>query len=315
MPQQDVVERSWCVYVHTNNINGKKYFGVTSKNPPSRRWGRNGSAYAGCNRFYNAINKYGWDNFSHEILYEGLDESEAKTKEIELIDKYNTTDDEFGYNITSGGDGSIGRPVSEETRRKIGDANRGHKHTEETKRKMSERLLGNKLALGLCLSEEARIKIGEKSKGNQYAKGYRHTEEMKRHLSEVHKGYTPSAETIEKLRQINTGRKASEETRMKISESKTGKPRRGVPHSDAAKELMSKSKKELLKNEPWRLEELAKINRKPVDMLTMDGEYVRTYSCALAAKQELGIDNSSIIKVCKGKMKSAGGYLWRYNVD
>lgn len=33
-------EKKWCVYCHTNNTNGKKYFGITSKNPPQFKVGK-----------------------------------------------------------------------------------------------------------------------------------------------------------------------------------------------------------------------------------------------------------------------------------
>ena len=312
MPQLNSNEGSWCVYCHTNIVNGKKYIGITSKNPPELRWG-NGEKYIGCNRFFNAINKYGWDSFEHEILFEGLCEEDAKQKEIALIKEYRTTDDRFGYNITAGGSGSLGRPTSEETKKKIGDANRGRKCTEEQKKKMSERMIGNKYLLGFHHSEETKRKISEASKGNQYMKGHHMSEETKKKMSESHKGYVPKPETIEKLRQINKGRKASEETKRKISQSKTGKTHVGTPHSAEAKKKMSESKKKLLEKEPWRKEKLANLNKIKVDMLDMDGNYIRTYDSATDAKRELGIDNSSIIKTCKGKMKSAGGYLWKYH--
>ena len=54
--------------------------------------------------FYNAIKKYGWDNFEHEILFENLTQKEAKQKEIELIDYYDSTNRNKGYNVSLGGD-------------------------------------------------------------------------------------------------------------------------------------------------------------------------------------------------------------------
>ena len=36
------------------------------------------------------------------------------------------------------------------------------------------------------------------------------------------------------------------------------------------------------------------------------------FQSSLSAEQTLGIDHSSIIKCCKGKVKTAGGYKWRY---
>ena len=96
-------ENTYSVYCHTNKINGKKYIGIT-KRKPELRW-KNGTDYKHNPYLYNSILKYGWDGFEHDILFEKLSEDEAKEKERELIYQYNTTDKEFGYNLTGGGDG------------------------------------------------------------------------------------------------------------------------------------------------------------------------------------------------------------------
>lgn len=68
-----------------------------------KRAGNNGIKYDGCNHFYNAIKKYGWENFSSEILEEGLSKEKAEEREIYWIEKYQATDPEFGFNIARGG--------------------------------------------------------------------------------------------------------------------------------------------------------------------------------------------------------------------
>lgn len=96
-----MVENIYTLYCHTNKLNGKKYFGITFRRP-EERWGNNGCNYKG-QRFYNAIQKYGWDNFDHEIIKTNLSKSEAENAEIEYISKYNTTNNNCGYNIATGG--------------------------------------------------------------------------------------------------------------------------------------------------------------------------------------------------------------------
>lgn len=66
---------TFCVYCHTNLQNGKRYIGIT-KQDPERRW-RNGDGYKN-GAFHNAIMKYGWGGFRHEVLFSELTEAEAK---------------------------------------------------------------------------------------------------------------------------------------------------------------------------------------------------------------------------------------------
>ena len=51
-------------------------------------------------------------------------------------------------------------------------------------------------------------------------------------------------------------------------------------------------------------------NSKPVEAL-IDGEWVR-FAGAAEAEREMGINDSHIVATCKGKLKTAGGYKWRY---
>lgn len=51
---------------------------------------------------------------------------------------------------------------------------------------------------------------------------------------------------------------------------------------------------------------------KPVLQYTMAGEFVKRWEKALDATKELGIDQSTIGRCCKGKQKTAGGYIWKY---
>lgn len=89
------------VYIHTVNANGKKYVGQCVGDPKTR-WGANGHRYKK-QFFYNAIEKYGWQNITHEIVAQDVSQEEADRLEQYYIDLYKTTDREFGYNIELGG--------------------------------------------------------------------------------------------------------------------------------------------------------------------------------------------------------------------
>ena len=91
----------YTVYKHTNTINGKVYIGIT-RQAVERRWQR-GAGYAGT-YFGNAIAKYGWDNFFHEVLFSGLSKDAACKVEMALIKAYKSNEREFGYNISEGGE-------------------------------------------------------------------------------------------------------------------------------------------------------------------------------------------------------------------
>lgn len=92
----------YVVYCHTNKINGKRYIGITSRKP-EYRW-RNGEGYSHNQHFYASIQKYGWHNFTHEILYFGLKKEDAWKIEKRLIAEYDTTNEQKGYNIGTGGE-------------------------------------------------------------------------------------------------------------------------------------------------------------------------------------------------------------------
>ena len=92
----------WIIYKHTNKINQKSYIGQTCQKP-NERW-RKGQGYHRSTKFYNAIQKYGWNNFEHDIIEENiLTREEADQREKYWIQYYNSI--ENGYNISVGGTG------------------------------------------------------------------------------------------------------------------------------------------------------------------------------------------------------------------
>ena len=111
---------SWIIYKHTNKINGLSYIGQTSQKA-EERW-RDGKGYIGSSYFFNAILKYGWDNFSHEIIEDNIQTQKlANEREQYWIFYYHTWigDPECkGYNLTSGGSNYI---RTEEMRKKLSE--------------------------------------------------------------------------------------------------------------------------------------------------------------------------------------------------
>lgn len=95
------MKNNYIVYKHTSP-SGKSYVGITQQTP-EQRW-QGGLGYRRNAYFFRAILKYGWDNFTHEILHSGLDKTTACRIEIELIREGKYTDKRYGYNITNGGE-------------------------------------------------------------------------------------------------------------------------------------------------------------------------------------------------------------------
>jgi hypothetical protein len=113
--------------------------------------------------------------------------------EPKFIREYNTMANiGKGYNLTEGGEGSIGWIPSEETKKKISKANTGKKRTEEVKNRLSELKKGVVPWMkGKSHSEEAKTKMSVAKKGKPSPKkgkpGKPHSEETKRKMSETHR--------------------------------------------------------------------------------------------------------------------------------
>lgn len=177
------------LYVHIAP-NCKKYFGIT-KQYPTGRW-KNGYGYASSPHFFNAILKYGWDNFQHIILCENLSKNWACKLEQDLIRIYKSNDPKYGYNVCNGGEGT-----------------NGYHHTEAYKENLRNRPISDIQKLEISETVKQRWKEGRYSnrKHNQipWNKGltkddpriakscrkvgeFHHKDESRKKMSESHKG-------------------------------------------------------------------------------------------------------------------------------
>ena len=59
--------KKFLVYMHRLKLDGRVYIGQTCMSLRQRS-GDNGYRYKSCTKFYNAIQKYGWDNFEHIVF-------------------------------------------------------------------------------------------------------------------------------------------------------------------------------------------------------------------------------------------------------
>lgn len=193
--------KSYIVYRHISP-SGKVYVGITCRTF-KERCGKNGYCYKDSKIFYNAIQKYGWNNIIHEVLLEDVSQSEAFYAEKYLIRWYKMHN--ISYNITDGGEGTQGfsHPMSEETKEKIRQANTGRKLTEEQKEYLRQIHTGKKA------SEETKEKL------RQSHLGHSPSEETRKKMSESQKKRKPSEKQLEILKRGRETPK-SEETKEKI---------------------------------------------------------------------------------------------------
>ena len=93
------------IYIIKNKINKKVYIGQTTTNIQTRfnQHCKNSTLKNRNYKIYNAIKKYGKENFYIEILEKDIPLEKLNEKEIEYIEKYNSFC--LGYNSTKGGDG------------------------------------------------------------------------------------------------------------------------------------------------------------------------------------------------------------------
>lgn len=122
--------RTYSIYVHTNKKSGKKYYGMTLQKP-ERRWGRNGNNYKTNQAFREAIERDGWDGFTHEVLARDLPFREAFLLERMYIRRDDTTNPERGYNRHPGT-----YPTRESCYKNISVAKMGHSVSWTTREKI-----------------------------------------------------------------------------------------------------------------------------------------------------------------------------------
>lgn len=217
------------IYLITNKINGKQYIGQTIRDDRFLSHMYNATSMKNTSKkmtkFYNAVVKYGIENFEESIieesvkLYSFIDTKQTTLDmlEIKYIEEYDTYVN--GYNSTVGGDGVL-----------------GYRHTDDSKMKMSMSHKKRNIKLtpdeikhwrgdgfkGRTHSDETKMIISRKNKGNK------HTDETKEIISKTHKG-VPKSESHKKL----------------LSESKIGKnnPNFGKKHSNNTKDKISNKMK------------------------------------------------------------------------
>lgn len=304
------------MYVHTSPTN-KNYVGITSMDP-QKRWGYKGSGYKN-QVFYNAIQKYGWDNFQHKIIAENLTAEEAKSLEISLIKELESHVSKNGYNVTLGGDGFLGV-------KRFGENNSfyGKHHTDESKKKMREH-------------------HRDYNGSNSPFYGRHHTEESKKKLREAHllkpgeHGYNYGKHTNsdERKKQIGLEHSVpiyqfdmelnfiSEYPNIKTASEKTGYTRRVISICLRGQRKIDKDYIWVYKKDVPNIAEFQNtykikkniVNKIPVYQFDKEFNFISEYEDITDAEVTTEITKSLIKRSCNGEQFTSGGYVWRYKED
>ena len=262
------------VYMHTTP-SGKRYIGITGQNV-YKRWQR-GGGYLNNDYFTKAIKKYGWDNIISKVLYKNLSLVKAEEKEKELIKYYKSNNRNYGYNIANGGNGN-------------------GKHSEETKRKIGLAHVGN--TWGALTAGKPRKKLTEEQR-------------KKRSIAQTGRKLTPEWKANIRAAKQNI----SKETRKKLSEAlkERPSPNKGVPMSEEQKKKIGDANRGRVFSEEVKLKfREASTNKKVVIQYDLNMNKIAEYESTMDAQRTLGIANSNISACCRGKLKTSGGFIWRY---
>ena len=280
---------NYILYLH-NSPSDKYYVGITCQGI-KRRWRYDGSGYYQCKYFYNAIQKYGFDNFKHFIIRMNLDEITANKCEVNMIKNLKSAGFQL-YNVSDGGRAVFkGLSLSKEHKRKISESNMGRTPTVMSitgKERLVKGLIGNKNALGHRHTENTRKQISESLLGR---KRNPFSVEHRKCISERKKGKKLSEcqkQQLERLHKSNIGRK--------------------MPQS--AIDLLIKRNKGRIYTE-----NTIKKMSKAIIQYDLNMNKINEFISGQEAFRKTGTDNSSITKCCKGKLKTANGYIWRYKED
>lgn len=127
-------------------------------------------------------------------------------------------------------------------------------------------------------------------------------------------GVKHSKEAKERISRAGIGRKKTEEQRKRQSERQKGKaPVWCLPYTHS--EEAERKRRETIRRTGvlvGRHKGSKSPKAKRIRMLDLDGNYIRSFGAFTEAQEEMKIAYSSIVKVCRGQRKSAGGYKWQY---
>ena len=313
----DIMKKSMVVYLITNTVNGKKYVGQTARPLGQRIREHEHSEYP----IGKAMRKYGRDKFTVEILAEGKTIEELCELERLYISVYNTTDPEYGYNLTEGGEHIAGWHHTEQARANISAALAGKPFTEEHKEALRQANLGtNNPMYGKHLTDEHKAKLSAALSGsNNPLYGIPRSDEVKQKISDTKRNNPVSEESKINARVAASIPVLCEQTSVVYSSITEAAKALGVTRT--AVSYICHGKYKSVKGFSFRFVDTDRAqmisdrlnenrnakNETPV--LCIETGVI--YPSMIAAAESIGLEPSNISSVCCGRSRTAGGYHWR----
>ena len=300
------------IYITTNHINGKRYIG--QKSYSQSNW----KTYLGSGIYLNrAINKYGKENFSKEIIETCETKEILDEREKYWIGYYNAVENNNFYNIASGGDG--GNTIAGYSEEQL-------EQYKEYKRKLhKETAPKGESCVASKLTEKQVLEIIERLQKNDFN-------------LDIATKYNVSTETINDIRNHKTwktltenivfddisSRKRPRSTKPVVQYSEEGqyiatyKSARDVQRElGISYKLVSavcNGTKRIAHGFIWRFEgdSFDKYNTENLHLVKVDqydknGIFIKTWNSVKEAENVIGVQLNSVLN---GTCKSAGGFYW-----
>lgn len=338
--------RKHYIYKHTSP-SGKVYIGQTVN--IKKRWGTNGEHYKTKKKngdfiqhsFARAILKYGWENFTHEIILECHTKAEADYAERYLIKWYKLHN--ISYNITEGGEGTMGvhQTLSSERKAAIRErmrtnhpmkgkhhtpealakiiaANRNRTYTEEQKKAMADRA---RITLkGKSSTTEVREKLSKYKKEHPetWIGGWNKVEIHQYDLKGNYIASYPSATDAANALNKNINGDISRCAKGFVASAG------GFLWREKKVDFIDMSKYKVVVTPTgsriYDISEEGKRKRRnghgrKVNQYSLDGRYIQTFNSVTDAKEALNYKGGGISKCClhQPRYASAAGHLWEYD--
>ena len=265
------------IYKIWNDINDKLYIGQTSRRL-SERWGSHCSdSKTGHTKFYNAIKKYGIENFHIDIIEQVPDEDMNKREEF-WIKFYNSYHD--GYNSTLGGEGGKLSDISKEKVEELWEQGFGISEIAD-QLKTSRTIIRNRIYDSNLYSEEEAQDRGFRARNKSKEKPI---------IALTNDGIV--------VAKYSSGREAAEKI--------------GVSYKAISQALRKGGRSGGYYWQYANKEKAEKGKAKKVSQYSLSGEKIASYDSVAEACKTTGAKKSGIYACCNNQQKTSYGFIWKY---